>query len=63
MEKIINIFGDSIAWGAYDEMGGWANRLKQYFSEDKENYIEVYNLGVSGDNSEKLLKRFFVEKR
>ncbi len=62
MEKIINIFGSSIAWGACDnEMGGWANRLQVYLSKDTKNYFETYNLGVSGDNSENLLKRFTFE--
>jgi hypothetical protein len=29
MEKTINIFGDSIAWGAYDDNGDRVNRLKK----------------------------------
>lgn len=62
MEKIINIFGDSIVWGACDsEMGGWANRLKNYLNSKAEDYFEVYNLGVGGNNSEELLKRFSNE--
>lgn len=62
MEKVINIFGDSIAWGACDnEMGGWVNRLKKYLANKTEDYFEVYNLGIGGDNSEELLKRFFNE--
>jgi len=61
MEKTINIFGDSITWGACDEIGGWANRLRNYLSEDQVNYLKVYNLGVSGDNTEKLLERFLSE--
>jgi lysophospholipase L1-like esterase len=62
MEKIINIFGSSIAWGACDnEKGGWVNRLRNYLADREENYCEVYNLGVSGDNSENLLKRFSIE--
>lgn len=62
MEKIINIFGSSIAWGACDnEMGGWANRLRIYLSRETENYFETYNLGVSGNDSENLLKRFTFE--
>lgn len=61
MEKIINIFGDSIVWGAYDEMGGWVDRLKNDLMKDKENYFEVYNLGITGGNTEELLKRFEIE--
>lgn len=61
----ICVFGDSIAWGAGDsEQGGWVNRLKNYYLSqglrvDKD--IDVYNLSVSGDNTEDLLKRFDTE--
>jgi lysophospholipase L1-like esterase len=61
MEKIINIFGDSIAWGAYDDNGGWADRLKQDLMKSETDYFEVYNLGISGDNTDDLLKRFKIE--
>lgn len=62
MEKTINIFGDSITRGACDsEMGGWANRLRNYLEKKTEDDLEVYNLGISGDNSDKLLKRFLAE--
>ncbi|HNY36011.1 MAG TPA: GDSL-type esterase/lipase family protein [Candidatus Pacearchaeota archaeon] len=55
----ICIFGDSIAWGASDyEKGGWADRLKNYLMTED---IDVYNLGISGDTTEELLKRFAVE--
>jgi len=60
MGKTINIFGDSITWGACDEMGGWANRLKNYWG-NSDDYSRVYNLGISSDNSDKLLKRFTNE--
>ncbi len=61
----ILIFGDSIADGAYDEHGGWVDRLKQHFMEknmqgnvlvDESNW--VYNLGISGNTSRDLLERF-----
>lgn len=58
MEQTICIFGASTTWGAWDkEKGGWVNRLRLFFDE---NYDElwVYNLGISGDNSSGLLKRF-----
>lgn len=62
MEKIINVFGSSIAWGACDnEQGGWVNRLRNYLAKEDEKYCEVYNLGISGDTSSGLLKRFQVE--
>lgn len=58
--KRICIFGASSVWGVGDtEEGGWVDRLKKYFAgKDK---TRVYNLGVPGDNSEKLLKRFVCE--
>ena len=61
---VILIFGASITWGAWDkEQGGWANRLKLYFDRQTidsnfANKVYVYPLGVSGDTSEDLLKRF-----
>lgn len=59
----ICIFGDSIAWGACDfEKGGWVERLKVHLMENRED-ICVYNLGVSGDNTDDLLKRFSKEAK
>jgi len=59
------IFGSSIAWGAWDKEGGWAQRLKDLAYEKAENnfnnHTSVYCLGVSGDNSEGLLGRFDSE--
>lgn len=56
-------FGDSIIYGAWDKKGGWLQRLREDI--DKKNlewkedfYYLVYNLGISGDTSENLLKRF-----
>ncbi|RJQ34293.1 hypothetical protein C4566_02315 [Candidatus Parcubacteria bacterium] len=58
MEQTICIFGDSITWGAWDtEKGGWVNRLKNYF-ENNNIDVAVYNCGISGDNTNGLLKRF-----
>jgi lysophospholipase L1-like esterase len=57
----ICIFGDSIVWGAFDPFnGGWANLLRNYL-ESKNSEVECYNLGVSGNNSSDLLKRFEIE--
>lgn len=62
MEKRINIFGSSIAWGASDnELGGWINRLRLYAEKNIPEYAEIYNLGISGDDTEGLRKRFLVE--
>lgn len=61
MEKTINVFGDSIIWGAGDDLGGWVNRLRNNLVQDQDNYLKVYNLGISGNNSDGLLKRFNFE--
>jgi lysophospholipase L1-like esterase len=56
--KTVLIFGASVTWGAWDsEKGGWVNRLR-LFIEDGYEDIDVYNLGISGDNIEGLLDRF-----
>ena len=55
MQNIL-IFGDSITWGAVDSKGGWAQRIK---NETEEN--TVYILGISGDDSNGLLKRLEQE--
>lgn len=61
MEKIICIFGASSTWGAWDyEKGGWVNRLRLYL-DSKDSDIFLYNLGVSGDTTKDLLKRFDCE--
>ncbi len=64
----ICIFGDSITWGSWDpEGGGWVTRLRKslellYEKEDNINKeLKICNLGISGDNTEDLLKRFKVE--
>lgn len=59
-------FGSSTTWGSWDEKGGWADRLKEYaFQKAKEHtyedYVNVYNLGVDGDNTQRLLQRFETE--
>lgn len=57
----ICVWGDSIAFGSCDEDGGgWVVRFGQY---TRNNLKErpVYNLGVSGDNSDSIVKRFPVE--
>lgn len=54
----ICIFGDSITYGAYDVQGGWAQRVKQ--SEEKKGNL-IYVLGIDGDTSTGLLRRFECE--
>lgn len=59
------VFGDSIAWGAWDEeKGGWVERLNHHLTWGVENYEnEVYNLGVSGNTTSDLIKRFKAEAK
>lgn len=65
MEQSICIFGASSTQGFYDvERGGWADRIKIYAYETalkNGDYIEVFNLGISGNTSRDLLKRFQSE--
>ncbi|HMY80652.1 MAG TPA: GDSL-type esterase/lipase family protein [Candidatus Absconditabacterales bacterium] len=57
MAKIL-VFGDSIAWGAFDnEKGGWVERLKTSFLQDyNDQGIGVYNLAVSSNDTRGVLK-------
>lgn len=65
MNTRILIFGDSITWGALDEEGGWADRIKRNVDKkliaDSNYDSSVYVLGVSGDTTEDLLKRIDIE--
>lgn len=60
------IFGDSISFGMWDELGGWPSRLmqhlnKQVISSDLEEFIATYAMGIPGNTSEDLVSRFEVE--
>lgn len=62
----ILIFGDSIVYGAWDTEGGWANRLRKFYDEQKlsgkdEDPPTIFNMGVSGDSTNELVKRFTPE--
>ena len=61
------MFGDSITYGAWDKEGGWVQRLREFLDEGKQLdegfYYMVYNLGVSGNTTEELLKRFEFETK
>ncbi|MBI3627118.1 hypothetical protein HY224_03665 [Candidatus Uhrbacteria bacterium] len=57
----ILIFGDSVTYGAWDQAGGWADRVKRFVHQrviEQDKYHLIYNLGVSGDNTAYLLERF-----
>lgn len=55
------VWGDSIVYGWHDtELGGWVNRVKIELSKkDKCNF--VFNLGIPGQNSSDIIKRFEKE--
>jgi len=56
-------FGDSITFGTGDtKEGGWAGRLKRDFDK-KDYYNAFYNLGIPGDTTTDLLKRFETEAK
>jgi len=70
----ICVFGDSIAFGKYDSRGGWVVGLNEFLetrylaSKGDESFI--YNLSISGNQSDDILARFerevnprFLEKR
>lgn len=64
----ILIFGDSITYGAWDLEGGWAARLRKFLDKkviesNFEFYCLTYNLGISGDTSRDILKRFEFETK
>ena len=66
MNTVLCIFGDSIAHGMGDfEQGGWVARLRKFLDQknlsDPENSFGVYELGMSGNTTDKLLERFKVE--
>ncbi len=65
MLKIL-CFGDSITLGEKDiEQGGWADRLKKHYYQKFEysqtQQISLYNLGVAGETTDGLLRRFAIE--
>ena len=54
-------FGNSITWGRGEMPNvSWAGRLKQYF-ESQDLYNALFNLGIPGNTSRDLLKRFPTE--
>jgi lysophospholipase L1-like esterase len=63
---IFLVFGSSSTEGYGDAAGGWADRIKRKFSEtyfghDEGQPVNVYNLGIGGDNAEKTLARIKQE--
>ena len=63
---VIYAFGDSITYGAWDiEKSGWAARLRVFLDEKQQKdpsfYGLFYNLGIPGETTEGLIKRFVQE--
>lgn len=61
MNRIL-VFGDSIAYGAWDTEGGWVDRLKRQMhrrviESEGSDKIQVINLGIGGDTSSGVLSR------
>lgn len=61
------VFGDSITQGYWDTDGGWVERIRKHYDElqlkDLRNNDEptLFNLGVSADTTEDILKRIRPE--
>lgn len=66
MARIL-IFGDSISYGYYDfKKGGWTQRLKEVLDKKtslESSYHSVYNLSISGETTEGILKRLEFEMK
>jgi lysophospholipase L1-like esterase len=58
-------FGDSITYGAWDEQGGWVQRIRssvdQAFISGRAAETMVYNQGIWGDTTADLVKRMDTE--
>ena len=56
------VFGDSLVYGLMDESSlGYTLRLKNTFESLKNGIYSFYNLGIPGETSQELLKRFSSE--
>jgi lysophospholipase L1-like esterase len=61
----ILIFGGSTTYGKCDPDGGWAGRLRKYIDQNAKNIDSnsIFNLGISGDTTEDVLRRFEFETK
>lgn len=61
MDKTYCVFGDSVTQAAYVQ-NSWVDLLKAYL-EDKfpDDFVNVFNLGVGGNTTNDILKRFYEE--
>lgn len=63
MDKRIIVFGASVECGPWDKEGGWVERLRKFLcykviESNYKLYYLLFNLGISGDTSTEILKRF-----
>lgn len=70
--SVLILAGDSIMYGSWDPEGGWPGKLRNYLDTktlaestplelNTNKYVALYNLGIPGDTSRGLLKRFTSE--
>ncbi len=63
----ILVFGDSIAYGAWDVEGGWVSRLRKFYDRrgfKDENYFKLfYQLGIDSQTTKDILDRFDAESK
>jgi len=61
MDKTYCIFGDSVTQAAYIK-NGWVDLLRNYLEEKySDSFTNVFNLGIGGNTSDDILKRFKTE--
>lgn len=64
----ICVFGDSIAYGAWDDHGGWVDRLRAFLHAKTlrsrfQSYYFLYHLGIPGNTAGDVLKRLAGEAK
>lgn len=62
--KDINIlvFGDSIAYGAWDDdKAGWVNRLRLILEDNSNQYYNIFNMSIPGETTRGIVERFVSE--
>ncbi len=56
----IGIFGDSVTYGSYIK-NNWYVLLRDYLESFDELNVEIFNLGINGDDSNNIRGRFYTE--
>ncbi|MBP9758720.1 hypothetical protein KBD45_03420 [Candidatus Dojkabacteria bacterium] len=61
MDKTYCIFGDSVTQAAYVK-SGWVDLFREYLEvKGADQFVNIFNLGIGGNTSVDILKRFKVE--